>query len=388
MPRFRRGIFFKIMFEGFKNKFREITGIQEQALSTVDHVYASMPVRLIDSHNILCEMGDVKVIIWDDIFPNLRKWESELVLDCGILATKNPDYFLFAPDKLYGLSPALNLNFEKQKKELEVCLDMVLNLPKYKKNSLKNRYLDRFEDIVSIYKKALSRHHQNSTQFYKNLIVEIYNFLGFHQLAKFYLSSAEGLLSTNIIDKYLPWLMEKTQHEPFGLINLINHSSLFEKPYFRYVTSGERINELKIADQLYSVIELLKTKKLLPYKEIMYWLFAISGIKHFGRDFAFFTKLGDYFATHLKITNEFSQLQLTSGKDDGAFYIQYEKGDAYQLTFFHNKWKARKYPIARKNTDISNFPSIYFHLGNRFAELYNQYRKTKKIFYVKMGEIL
>lgn len=376
------------MFEDFKNKFKEITGIREQTLSTVDHVYASMPVRLMDSHSILCEMSNVKVIIWDDIFPNLRKWESELMLDCGILAAKNPDYFLYTPDKMYGLSPALNPNFEKQKKELEVCLDLALNLPKYKKNSLKNRYLDRFEDIVSIYRKVLSRQHQNSTQFYKDLVIEMYNFLEFHRLAEFYLSSAEGLMSTNIIDKYLPWLIEKTQHEPFGLINLINQSSLFEKPYFRHITDGETFNELKTADQLYNIIESLKIKKILPRKEIMYWLFAISGIKHFGRDFGFFTKLSNYFATHLKITNKFLQLQLTSGKDDGAFYIQYEKDDAYQLTFSHNKWKARKYPMPRKNTDISTIPSIYFHIGNRFSELYNQYRKTKKIFYVEMGKIL
>jgi hypothetical protein len=388
MPRLKRGIFFKMIFESFKNKFREITGIKEQILSTVDHVYASMPVRLIDSHSILCGMNDVKVIIWDDIFPNLRKWESELVLDCGILATKNPDYFLYAPNKMYGLSPALNPNFGKQKKELEVCLNIVLNLPKYKKDSLKDMYLNRFEDIVSVYRNTLYRRHQNSTQFYKDLVIEMYRFLEFHQLAEFYLSSAEGLISTNIIDKYLSWLIEKTQNESFGLINLINHSSLFEKPYFRYVDSGETINELKTADQLYNIIELLKTKKLMPCKEIMYWLFAISNIKHFGRDFGFFDKLGDYFATHLKIANEFSQLQLTSGKDDGAFYIQYENDDAYQLTFLHNKWKARKYPIPRKNTDISTIPSIYFHIGNRFSELYNQYRKTKEISYVKMGEIL
>lgn len=377
-----------MMFKDFKNKFKEITGIKEQTLSTVDHVYASMPVRLIDSHTILFEMSDVKIIIWDDIFPNLRKWESELVLDCGILSTKNPDYFLYAPDKMYGLSPALDPKFEKQKKELEVCLGMVLNPPKYKKDLLKSIYLNRFEEIASIYRKALSRRHQNSTQFYKELVIEIYNFLGFHELAKFYSNYAEGLISTNIIDKYLPWLLEKTQNEPFGLIKLISHFSLFEKPYFRYVTGGETINELKTADQLYNVIELLKTKKLMPCKEIMYWLFAISGIKHFGRDFGFFDKLDDYFATHLKITDKFSQLQLTSGKDDGTFYVQYKNDNAYQLTSLYNKWKARKYSMPRKNTDISTIPSVYFHIGNRFFELYNQYRKTKKISYVKMGEIL
>lgn len=376
------------MFEDFKNKFKEITGIREQTLSTVDHVYASMPVRLIDSHSILCEMSNVKVIIWDDIFPNSRKWESELVLDCGILAVKNPDCFLYAPDKMYGLSSVLNPKFEKQKKELEMCLDMVLNIPKHKKNSLKNIYLKRFEDIVSIYRKALSRQHQNSTQFYKDLVIEMYSFLGFHQLAKFYSISAEGLLSTNIIDKYLPWLIEKTQNESFGLINLINHSSLFKKPYFRYVTGGETIDELKTADQLYNIIKLLEAKVLMPCKEIMYWLFAISSIQHFGRDFDFFSKLSDYFTNHLKITNKFLQLQLTFGKNDGAFYIQYEKDNAYQLTFLHNKWKAKKYPIPRKNTDISTIPSIYFHIGNQFSELYNQYRKTKTFFYVKMGEIL
>lgn len=379
---------FKTMFDDFRNKFKEITGIQEQTISTVDHVYASMPVRLIDSHNILREMGCVKVIIWDNIFPNLRKWESELVLDYGIFDAKNPEYFLYAPDKIYGLAPVLSPNFEKQKKELSVCLDMLLNVPKHKKGLLKNKYLNRFEDIANIYRKILSHKHQDSTQFYKDLVIEIYNFLGFYQLSEFYSSSAEGLLSTNIIDKYLPWLIEETQDEPAGLINIINHSSLFEKSYFRHTESGETIDRLETVDRLREVIELLKTKKLIPCKEIMYWLFAISGIQHFGRDFNFFAKLGDYFATDLKIANNFSELQLTSGKDDGAFYIQYEKDNVHQLIFLNNKWKALKYPIPRKNTDISTIPSIYFHIGNNFFELYNWYQKTKKLFYVKMGEIL
>jgi|SRR3989344_2016768 len=376
------------MFTDFKKKFRKITGIKEQTLSTVDHVYASMPIRLIDSHHILCKMDDVKIIIWDDMYPNLKKCRSEFILDCGVLATKRADYFIFPPNTIYGTSQVIEPKFKKQRKELETCLDLVLNLPAYKKKLLKDKYMARFENLVELYQKILSRYQYNSSVFYKNLVIEIYNFLGFNHLAEFYKNSAEGLMSTNVINEYLHWLLEETQSEPFGLRSLISNSALFKRPYFRYVNSSDTINELETLWQLQNVIELLRREKLLPCKEIMYWLFAISGIKHFGRDFAFFDKLSKYFSSTLKIKNNFSDLQLTVGKDDGVFYIQYERDNSHQLIFFQGKWKAKRYPIPRKSADISTIPSVYLHIGNRFREVYEEYKKTKKVSYIKMGEIL
>jgi len=376
------------MLPNFNKKFREITGIQEQIISTVDHVYASMPIRLIDSHHILYKMDDVKIIIWDDIYPNLKKYRSELIVDCGILATKKEEYFLFPPNEIYGTSQVIKPAFKEQKKELEICLDLVLNVPSYKKKLLKEKYLSRFENLIEIYLKTLSQYQYNSSVFYKNLVIEIYNFLGFQYLAEFYKNSAESLMSTNIINEYLPWLIEKTQNEPFGLKILISESMLFKQPYFKYLKSNATINELKTRQQLQSIIELLRRNKLLPSKEIMYWLFTISGIKHFGRDFGFFSKLNEYFSSILKIKNNFSDLQLTLDKNDGAFYIQFERDNSYQLNFFEGKWKARRYSIPRKNTDISTIPSIYLHTGNRFKEIYEEYKKTKRVLYIKMGEIL
>jgi len=376
------------MFPDFNKKFREITGIQEQTISTVDHVYASMPIRLIDSHHILHKMGRVKIIIWDDIYPSLKKYRSELILDCGILAAKKEDYFLFDPNEIYGTSQVIKPKFNEQKKALEKCLNLVLNVPSYKKKLLKEKYLSRFENLIEIYLKVLSKYQYSSSVFYKNLVIEIYNFLGFEHLAEFYKNSAESLMSTNIINEYLPWLVEKTQNEPFGLKNLISKSMLFKKPYFRYVNSSDIISEFETLKQSRSIIELLRENKLLPSKEIMYWLFAISGIKHFGRDFGFFSKLSEYFSSILKIKNNFSDLQLTIDKNDGAFYIQFERDNSYQLNFFKGKWKARRCSIPRKNTDISTIPSIYLHIGNRFKEIYEEYKKTKRVFYTKMGEIL
>jgi len=376
------------MLTNFNKKFREITGIKEQTISTVDHVYASMPIRLIDSHHILYKMDDVKIIIWDDIYPNLKKCRSELILDCGILATKREEYFLFPPNAIYGTSQVIEPKFKEQSKELETCLNLVLNLPSYKKKLLKEEYLSRFENLIEIYQRILSQYQYNSSVFYKNLVIEIYNFLGFQYLAEFYKNSAESLMSTNVINKYLPWLLEETQSESFGLRNLISKSALFKQPYFRYVNSSDTINELETSQQFKSVVELLRSGELLPCKEIMYWLFAISGIKHFGRDFEFFNKLSEYFSSTLKIKNNFSDLQITAGKDDGAFYIQYERDNSYQLIFLQEKWKAKRYPIPRKSADISTIPSVYLHIGNRFREIYEEYKKTKKVSHIKMGEIL
>ena len=90
------------MKELFKEKFKEITGIQESTISTVDHVYASIPIRLIDSHHRLMQLGDVKVIIWDSIYPKIKKSRTDLVLDSGIFVPNNTKYFIFPTNQLQG----------------------------------------------------------------------------------------------------------------------------------------------------------------------------------------------------------------------------------------------------------------------------------------------
>ncbi|TSC94251.1 MAG: hypothetical protein CEN87_546 [Parcubacteria group bacterium Licking1014_1] len=376
------------MIKDYRNKFKEITGIAEQTVSTVDHVYASMPVRLIDSHHILHKMGNVKVLIWDDIYPKLKRYKSELVVDCGILSANRQEYFLFPPEKIYGLSHVLSPEFDKQMEDLKICLDLILNLPKYEKHLLTEKYLERFKIIVDLYRKVLSQNPKNSPLFYKNLVIEIYNFLGFNNIAEFYRNSAESFMSTGIIDKFLPWLIEDTKNESFGLKYLINNSPLFPPPYFRYINDNKAFDRLKTQNEINEANNLLKMGKLLPSKEVMYWLFAMSGLKHFGRDFGFLNKLEEYFISELNIKNKFSELQLTSEKDDGTFYIQYEKDVSYRMVCLNNKIKARKCPISRKSTDVSTIPSIYLHIGNRFKKLYEKYIESKNIYYIKMGEIL
>ena len=368
------------------NKFREITGINEQILSTVDHVYASIPIRLIDSHHILYKMRGVKILIWDDIYPKIKKYQSELIIDSGIFAANKPEYFLFPQDMIYGLSQVAIPNLDKQKRELENCLNLTLKNSKDKKPSLIQTYLKRFDDILSLYRKVFSKE-KNSSNFYKNLVVEIYKFLGFKEVADFYNNSAQSFMSSGIIDKYLPWLLEETKNEVFGLKYLVKNSSLFPSPHFRYVNNYKGVDFFKTDGDMEEIIRLFKNGKLLPSKEVMYWVFAISEIKHFGMDFGFFSKLEEYFKSKLGIENRFSEQQLTAGKDDGVFYIQFEKDTSYRLVYMNDKVKAQRFPIPKKSTDISTIPSIYLHIGNKFKEFYEKYNKSGEIFYIKMGEI-
>ena len=375
------------MNELFKEKFKEITGIQESTISTVDHVYASIPIRLIDSHHRLMQLGDVKVIIWDSIYPKIKKSRTDLVLDSGIFVPNNTKYFIFPTNQLQGKSLVLKPDLDGHLNELGDCMDLVLNYPKYKKATLKKTYLDRFQTLMGIYSKIINENPGiSSSEFYKKLVVEIYKFLGFADVAEFYNTYSQSFMQTAIIKEFVPWLIENSKNTPFGLDNLINNSSLIAPPYFTYTNNLKTINQFN-PSQAIEIIESLREGILLPCKEIIYWVLSLSGIKHFGRDFNFFAQLEEFYKTKYNIETGFSKLQLTQGKNDGSFYIQFEQDISCRLVSINNKIKAKKSPIPQKGADVSTIPSVYMHIGNRFKEIYEDFIKSKNTRFIKMGEI-
>lgn len=267
----------------------------------MDHVYASIPIRLIDSHHRLMQLGDVKVIIWDNIYPKIKKSRTDLILDSGIFAPNDHKYFIFPENQLQGKSFPLKPDFNGQLNELENFLDLFLNYPKHEKIAFKKKYLDRFQALVEIYSKIINENPTiNSSEFYKKLVIETYKFLGFTDVAEFYGRYAQSLMQSDIIKKFVPWLIEHSQNTSFGLDNLINNSSLIAPPYFTYADNSKTISEFNLT-QAIEIIELLREGILLPCKEIIYWVFALSGIQHFGREFNFFTQLEEFYKTKYNI---------------------------------------------------------------------------------------
>jgi len=216
--------------------------------------------------------------------------------------------------------------------------------------------------------------------------VEIYKFLGFADVAEFYNTYSQSFMQTAIIKEFVPWLIENSKNTPFGLDNLINNSSLIAPPYFTYTNNLKTINQFN-PSQAIEIIESLREGILLPCKEIIYWVLSLSGIKHFGRDFNFFAQLEEFYKIKYNIETGFSKLQLTQGKNDGSFYIQFDQDISCRLVSINNKIKAKKSPIPQKGADVSTIPSVYMHIGNRFKEIYEDFIKSKNTRFIKMGEI-
>jgi hypothetical protein len=72
----------------YKNLLIDTTNIHSDSISTVDHIYASPPLRLIDSHSKLRELKNTQIVIWDIIIPFEKKHRYELMLDSGLFYQK------------------------------------------------------------------------------------------------------------------------------------------------------------------------------------------------------------------------------------------------------------------------------------------------------------
>jgi hypothetical protein len=368
-----------------KDQFIKMTGIKESSISTIDHVYSSPPIRLIDSHNRLMKMKDVRVFVWDTVYPNLKRFRNELQLDTGLLSLRKKEYFVFPLDDIYALSNVLLPDYESQKRALSTILDLCVNA-KDKKDII-SIYLNRYDQLIEIYKNSY-RVDLSSTLFYKSLIKNIYEYLRFKELSVFIDKQLEGLMDSNILNVYIPWLIEKSKNEIFGLPYLVRNSNLFKKNLFRIVPPSKKTGFVEGINNLELVVNGLASRELIPSKEVFYWAIALCNINHFGQDFCFFERLSSFLKSR-GINNNIAVLQLTKDKNDGNYFVQFKEDESRKLVKRpRNGFKAIKDAHLAKSSRISNITSIYLTVGNKIKDFYSKYLLDSKTNFVDMLKII
>lgn len=91
----------KINTKKYRDLFRKATGIEDDIVSTIDHVFGSPPLRIIDSHQKLMEMGNSTILLWDITKPNIHKYRADLVLDLGLYTSRNSNFYLYSSKDFY-----------------------------------------------------------------------------------------------------------------------------------------------------------------------------------------------------------------------------------------------------------------------------------------------
>jgi hypothetical protein len=372
--------------QSFKNKFHELLGDYFDIVSTIDHPYSSPPIRLVDGHNSLYELGNKGfkplVCIWDVNYPNINNYKYELNFDTGIFGGKNKDFFIFSDNFLYPIQKPKQINFAELTKRVGLVLERLENPSVKTQSTKKESFLKNLDILVKIYKEVTDDS-ENGTVFYKNLMPRFYKLLGFNDLSKFISNHHFSYYDSILTKKWIPYCIEETMNHEFGFINLLN-TGLFKKPCFRKLNikhGPDLSNKIQIKQDLNEIIKMLRNNTIIPSYEVFFWTLFLADIKHFGNDYEFFERLKN-------ITLSNNEIQLTRHNDDCRNLIQFESDKSFNCVFQNGNYIIRRNnPF--KTSRISSLPALYFHLGKHLSDIIRDIfsKKTTSPKIIKMGEI-
>lgn len=126
----------------FRDKFYHFTGKNFDLVSTIDHPYASPPIRLIDGHNSLKKIKDTNqliplICIWDVNSPDINRYRYDLSFDTGLMNNKDDNFFIFSDKLFYPLQKPKLINFIEVKKKNSISVRKFAELNKRKTKNKK-----------------------------------------------------------------------------------------------------------------------------------------------------------------------------------------------------------------------------------------------------------
>jgi hypothetical protein len=339
----------------FREKLFNFTNKVFDLVSTIDHPYSSPPIRLIDGHYKLSKLSQKGltpyICIWDVNKPNLVDYRYELILDTGIFNTRDRRFFIFDDQILYPLQKPKIVNFE----EVQKMVDFILTKLEIKKGEI---FLDNLRKLICIYQRNIQCS-SNATTFYKNLLLDLYTLLGLDELRVVFDRYAESYFWSRIITDWIPFCIEETRQEIFGLPSLIK-KGLFQKICFRPLTNyrQDEINMIDLQNNLDRIVSMLRNRILIPSYEIFFWTLALADIRHFGNDYGFFQRLNQICPF---LSNN---LQLTQHNQDSIFIVQFKKDRSFNCFLRGGKYILKK-NNPTKITRINSITAIFCHMNHQ-----------------------
>ncbi|MDR3063699.1 MAG: hypothetical protein LBU40_06135 [Methanobrevibacter sp.] len=357
-----------------KQKFIELTGLDIDIISTVDHPFVSPPLRMFNTHKKLYELNKetkqkICILNWDISYPLERTYRYDLQIDLCFIS-KNKNYYLFEEEKEYCLQRPNKFNLEKYFIYFENVLQ---NL---KQNNIFNNELFNIlksnckllkEEILSkLFKNDILIHHWT-----KQIYILINNFLKNRELANFIDENYLFYYNSKIVTNWIPYCIINAT-EKNEILNLLQIST---RKLFRSKT-------LKIDDTTLNDYDFIKKNKkkianliskglILPNVEVFFWSMQIAGIKHFGNDYGFFDKLTSFLGLENKT-------QLTTNNNDGIYPLMLKKD--YAPVFTSNKCFFPNKKNIIKGSRINSIFSLFILLGKDIKEyLYGEETKIVTI---------
>lgn len=356
-------------------KLFEIIWKRFDIISTIDHIFSSPPLRLIDSYNKLIN-EKICLFLYDINLWNIKKYRRELVLDSVFYMENNKDFYVFNPYD-YPYNCKINKNWlDIQKKNLEIIISKIFFNDKNKINLI----IKRFDNIKKIFENIEK---VNSSEYYKEYLWKLLNLLWFNDLSNFINNNMISFYYSWFIQKFIPIIIENTDFSIFSLDLLIKKSDFFNNDTIFY--SKNKIFYWKnFIKEKNEIIEWLRKWNILPTSKIIVWSISVINLKHFWNDYWNFQKLDDFYKK-LWIENSIYKLQITKNKEDWLDFLNFSN-ETYSYNF--SKDKSKIYKNKTKKTRSLNMLSWYIHLWYSIKKYYNEYINTKEIKDIEFWNII
>lgn len=345
-------------------------------VSTIDHPFASPPVRLIDGHHKLkqiAEKGQIPLIcICDANILNVRDYRYNFVFDLGILSLHDEHFWIFRKDMLYPCQRPRMINFEEIRKLFIKLSEQISNTPKKEKTKQLDFFLQNLDTLVSIYKRTI-KEAKNGTEFYLKLVKELYELLDIHELFDFLNLYSVSYFFSGITSKWIPFCIKETLRKPFGFLALLD-KEVFKKPYFRNidptVINSKYSDKKYVQENLREIIGLLEEKKIIPSSlELFYWTLYLAEFQHYGNDRGFFEKLNTVLPP--------KKIQMTVHNQDSINIIQCKNTITYSPITMDDERRFQKCEGV-KASRMCSITSIYCKTGKNLSNLIKNAHEQEK----------
>lgn len=364
--------------DNFSAKFKELTNLDFDIISTVDHPYINPPARVLSSHSLLLDIAKNKqksicILNWDVSQPNNRTYRYDNQLDFVFIG-KQDKLLVFDDSTPYSLQLGNKIDVNNYKKLFDEALYKLSADKKISnKNSdtIKNNLNVLIKNVISPIIGSDGRLKQKYTEKY---LLNFYSLIGHHELSNFIKNNYTYYYSSPIMTKWIPYCIKNAKNNK-SLVNLLENNVISRRP-FRIVTESLGYTDLNNIEYIRNNIEeicgLISNSKIIPSIDIFYWSMELANKLHFGNDYDFFERYSKYL--NCKLTNQITD---KTNKTDGLNLFQI----AEDYSFINNDGNLfyRHQSSKSKQTRINSMSSVFILSPKKIEQVNPLSGETEKL---------
>lgn len=346
-------------------EFRNVTGLDSKVISTIDHPYVSPPIRLIDSHRILNGIHKympVTILNWNVSHPNARTYRYDLQVDLLFIG-RSKKLFMFSDGIPFALQKPSAIGISDYDNVFKRILGALYDSSKISEQQ-RAYFVDNYETLRSSVLCEFMEEDGIKPE-YTKLSLEAFNrLLGRREIAEFIKNRYLYYSTSTLMTSWIPYCMENIRGKRF--VVTVKRAGVFGRKMLRNVDCGysdKLLNDESFFEaHLLEIAGWIRNGSIIPSIELLYWSMEYAGIKHFGNDYGFFERYGEYLKERL-------HNQLTAMGDDGVNLLLLDKDYGVSLEPVGGRLISKNISSSVKSTRINSIFAFYILLGKGMKSL-------------------